>query len=79
MLYGLTTIFLSGINSNAQGILNGSVFSIVFGCETGKCDPWPGDLDFTAHANVPEPTSMLLVATGIGALVSRRKRWKLAR
>lgn len=76
---GITTILLSGVNANFAGIPAGHNFSIVFGCTSGKCDPWPGDLDFTAQANVPEPASMALMLTGIGALVSRRKLWKRGR
>ena len=69
----LTTILLSGLNSDFHGIGAGQNFSIVFGCESGECDPWPGDLDFTARANVPEPGTMALLFTGIGAIVARRK------
>jgi hypothetical protein len=69
----LTTILLSGLNSDFTGIGAGQSFSIVFGCESGECDPWPGDLDFTAKANVPEPGTMALLFTGIGAIVARRK------
>jgi hypothetical protein len=76
---GITTIFLSGINTNFAGIPSGHNFSIVFGCASGKCDPWPGDLDFTGTANVPEPTSVALMVTGLGALVSKRKFWKRGR
>lgn len=76
---GITTILLSGIGGSFTGLMAGQNFSIVFGCETGECDPWPGDLDFTATANVPEPGTMALLATGIGAIVSRRKQLKRAR
>ena len=76
---GITTILLSGIGGNFTGLLAGQNFSIIFGCETGTCDPWPGDLDFTATANVPEPGTMALLATGIGAIVTRRKQLKLQR
>jgi hypothetical protein len=69
----LTTILLSGLNSDFTGIGAGQNFSIVFGCESGECEPWPGDLDFTARANVPEPGTMALLFTGIGAIVARRK------
>ena len=70
---GLTTILLSGLGPDFAGIPAGHNFSIVFGCESGECDPWPGDLDFTARANVPEPGTMALLFTGIGAIVARRK------
>jgi hypothetical protein len=69
---GVTTIFVSGVNSNFAGIPNGQNFSIVFGCVNDTC--WPGGLDFTATANVPEPGTMALLLTGIGGIVSRR-RW----
>jgi hypothetical protein len=70
---GLTTILLSGLGPDFAGIPAGHNFSIVFGCESGDCQPWPGDLDFTARANVPEPGTMALLFTGIGAIVARRK------
>ena len=70
---GLTTILLSGLAPDFAGIPAGHNFSIVFGCESGECEPWPGDLDFTARANVPEPGTMALLFTGIGAIVARRK------
>ena len=70
---GLTTILLSGLSSDFPGIGAGQNFSIVFGCESGDCQPWPGDLDFTATANVPEPGTMALLFTGIGAIVARRR------
>ena len=76
---GITTILLSGVGGSFTGLLAGQNFSIVFGCETGSCDPWPGGLDFTATANVPEPGTMALLATGIGAIVTRRKKFKLQR
>ena len=41
-------------------------FSILFQCNDGNC--WPGGLDFTATASTPEPGTMALLATGIGAL-----------
>jgi hypothetical protein len=71
---GVTTILLSGLGPNFPGILAGENFSIVFGCETGRCDPWPGGLQFTAVANVPEPGTMALVLTGLGLIVRRKRR-----
>ena len=73
---GITSLFLSGINPNFTGIPSGQNFSIVFQCNGNSC--WPGGLGFSAIANVPEPTTMALMATGIGALITRRKRWKHA-
>lgn len=75
---GKTYIFLSGLGQGAPGILNGAFFSITFGCAKGTCPPWPGGLDFSANANlasatVPEPTTMLLMVTGIGGIITRRK------
>lgn len=69
---GLTTIFLSGVNKNFLGIPAGQNFSIQFGCVQDTC--WPGGLDFTGTANVPEPATMALLLTGIGGIISR-KRW----
>ncbi len=75
---GAVEILLTGIKGDnpIKGILAGQSFSIRFACSTG-C--WPGGLDFTAHANVtavPEPGTVALVVTGLGAMVSRRKKWK---
>lgn len=57
------------------GILNGHSFKIILGCKNGDCPAWPGGLDFTAVANstVPEPGTMALVLTGVGALCTCRK------
>jgi len=75
---GSVAIVLSGIkgSKNPQiGILNGQSFAIGFACLSGSC--WPGGLEFTAHAGaVPEPGTIALMVTGLGALVSRRKMWK---
>ncbi|MFZ0798873.1 MAG: PEP-CTERM sorting domain-containing protein, partial [Terriglobales bacterium] len=59
------------------GILNGQSFSITFSCVNKSC--WPGGLNFNGRANVssvPEPGTIALMITGLGALVSRRKTWK---
>jgi len=75
---GSVAIVLSGIkgSKNPQiGILKGQSFAIGFACVSGSC--WPGGLEFTAHAGaVPEPGTIALIVTGLGALVSRRKMWK---
>ncbi|MBZ5548291.1 MAG: PEP-CTERM sorting domain-containing protein [Acidobacteriia bacterium] len=75
---GSVEIVLSGIRSGKNpeiGILNGQSFTIGFACLAESC--WPGGLDFTAHAGAaPEPGTVALMLTGLGALVSRRKLWK---
>lgn len=79
---GSVEILLSGVNSphmaqNARtGIANGQSFDISFVCVSKSC--WPSGLQFTAHANVtavPEPGTVALMVTGVGALFSRRKQW----
>ncbi|HVO59621.1 MAG TPA: PEP-CTERM sorting domain-containing protein [Terriglobales bacterium] len=65
---GVTTILLAGIGGKFDGILDDHNFSITFG-------RWPaGGVSFKAIANVPEPTTLALFVTGLGALVSRRKK-----
>ncbi len=78
---GSVEILLSGVMGKGQwcdrGIQNGQSFGIQFSCDGTSC--WPGGLDFRAHANsatTPEPETMALIVTGLGAIVSRRKRWK---
>jgi len=75
---GSVEILLSGIKGgqNARkGILNGQSFEIGFACVNGDC--WPGGLGVGAHAGtVPEPGTVALMVTGLGAIVSRRKLWK---
>jgi hypothetical protein len=73
---GSVEIVLAGVHgaNPRTGIPNGSNFVISF---APSGDHWPGNLSFTAHASAaPEPGTIALVATGIGALVTRRKRWK---
>ena len=54
------------------GIPSGNSFEILLGCVNETC--WPGGLQFTATANaVPEPGTMALMLTGLGALITRRK------
>jgi len=76
---GNVEILLSNTNgplNKDKGILAGQSFSIAFACVNKSC--WPGGLNFGGHANmsVPEPGTMALMMTGLGALVSRRKTWK---
>lgn len=77
---GSVEILLSGIRglNPRQGIGPGQNFLIQFAC-VGKNSCWPGGLNFTAHAGTattPEPGTIALVMTGIGAMFSRRKAWK---
>lgn len=63
-----TTILVSGIGAGFSGIPAGHNFSISFG-------NWPaGGVKFNAIANVPEPGTLALLVTGLGALVTRRKK-----
>jgi len=74
---GSVEILLAGVKGNnpRNGIPNNSSFSINFACVKGSC--WPGGLTFTGHAGAaPEPGTIALMVTGLGAIVSRRKRWK---
>ena len=80
---GNVAIVLSGIKGGNdpdnpdKGIGNGQSFSIGFSCVGKSC--WPGGLDFGGHANtttVPEPGTIALMVTGLGAIVSRRRRMK---
>jgi hypothetical protein len=78
---GNVEILLSGIKGSLnpdKGIQNGQSFSITFSCVAKSC--LPGGLNFSGHANgassVPEPGTIALMMTGLGALVSRRKTWK---
>lgn len=69
---GVTTIFVSGVGGEFTGIPAGANFSIQFTCRDETC--WPGDLEFKAHANVPEPATLALTFTGIAAILSRKLR-----
>jgi PEP-CTERM motif len=54
------------------GIPNGNSFEILLSCVNSNC--WPGGMNIDAAANaVPEPATMALMLTGLGALVTRRK------
>jgi hypothetical protein len=74
---GSVQILLAGIKGHNphNGIPNGASFAIGFGCVDKNC--WPGGLAFTGHASsAPEPGTIALMMTGVGAILSRRKRWK---
>lgn len=74
---GAVEILLSGIKGHnpKDGIPSGASFSIGFACVDGNC--WPGGTTFTGHAgSAPEPGTIALMLTGVGAIISRRKRWK---
>lgn len=75
---GKIEILLSGVvhkGSNIRnGIQNGQNFVIGFACNP-NC--WPGGATVVAHASaVPEPETVALMITGLGAIFSRRKFWK---
>jgi len=67
------------IFSGGTGIAPGGNFQIGFSCNP-SC--WPGGLSFGGYGNkpngltTPEPGTIALMVTGLGALVSRRKQWK---
>lgn len=76
---GSVEILLAGVKGGnpRNGILAGANFAIGLFCVDDSC--WPGGLTFTAHAtaaSAPEPGTIALMVTGLGAIVSRRKRWK---
>jgi hypothetical protein len=71
-------LVLTGLGAG-QGIPSGNSFEVILGCVNSNC--WPGGLQFevVANAAVPEPATMALLLTGVGALFTRRKlRAKLA-
>jgi hypothetical protein len=70
-------IVLTAIN-DLKGIAAGNSFQIVLGCASGDCPAWPAGLDFDAVANVPEPGTMALLLTGLGAMFARRKSRSLS-
>ena len=75
---GSVEILMSGVKHGVPnphiGIQNGQSFTIGFAC-SGSC--WPGGLTVTGHASAaPEPGTVALVMTGLGAMFSRRRSWK---
>lgn len=76
---GSVAIVLSGIkgsNNPLQGIRNGQSFSIQFACVGDSCWTNGGSTVTGQAGTVPEPGTVALMVTGLGAIVSRRKRWK---
>jgi len=72
---GSVEIFMSGVKSGLNpkiGILNGESFSIAFGC----CWTNGGSVMSGTTGAVPEPGTVALMITGLGAIISRRKTWK---
>ncbi len=67
-------IVLTAIN-DLTGIPAGNSFEIILGCKNGKCNKWPERMEFEAVANssVPEPGTVALLLTGLGAMFTRRK------
>jgi hypothetical protein len=77
---GSVEILLAGVRTRGAlnslaGIPNGGSFAISFICK-GGC--WiNGGSTVTAHAGtVPEPETVALMITGLGAIFSRRKLWR---
>jgi hypothetical protein len=74
---GSVEILLSGVRHGLNprnGILAGQSFAIGFACVDKSC--WPGGATFVGHAGTaPEPGTVALMVTGLGAIISRRKKW----
>jgi hypothetical protein len=67
----------NGRNWRDHGIANGGNFQIQFACVKGNC--WPGGITVTGNGSagtIPEPATVALMITGMGAIFSRRKVWK---
>ncbi len=76
---GSVEILLAGVKHGlnpATGIRNGQSFAISFACVGTSC--WTnGGSTMSAQANtVPEAGTVALMATGLGAMISRRRMWK---
>jgi hypothetical protein len=66
-----------GHNNRGSGIVAGGNFQIDFACVKGSC--WPGGIQVTGRGSagtIPEPATLGLMVTGLGAIISRRKVWK---
>jgi PEP-CTERM motif len=70
----LMTGVLGGLNPKT-GITNGESFFIAFDCKNG-CWMNGGSMVAGTAGTVPEPGTIALMVTGLGAIVSRRKPWK---
>jgi hypothetical protein len=76
---GSVAIVLAGIKGShnpIQGIQNGQSFSIQFACVGDSCWTNGGSTVSGQASAVPEPGTVALMVTGLGAIVSRRKMWK---
>ena len=76
---GSVEILLSGIRGGSNprnGIKNGQSFDIGFACVGQSCWTNGGSM-MSGHAGTaPEPGTVALMVTGLGAIISRRKLWK---
>jgi len=68
-------LFSNGKTDNKdRGIPNGGNFQISFACVKGTC--WPGGITVTGRGSagtLPEPATLALMTTGLGAIIARRK------
>ncbi len=73
---GLTSIFVSGTSASLPGVPNLKGFRIELHCPAGasNCGPWPAGVKINGLANVPETGTVAMVATGIVALINRRRK-----
>jgi hypothetical protein len=76
---GSVEILLSGIKGGLnprKGIKNGQSFDIGFACVGQSCWTNGGSMMGGHAGTAPEPGTVALMVTGLGAIVSRRKMWK---